>query len=195
MRRLMLIVALLVIFPIMEIAVLIAIGQVIGAAWTLLLVLATSALGGWLLRREGSRAWRAFQADIAQNRPPGNTATEGVLVLIGGIFMLVPGFVSDIIGAILILPPTRRIARRIVLVAITSRMSAATVTSLFGPRRVRARFGQPHSPTYTAGPSEGPSTGASTYPASAYPESAQGPDGSRPSGASDAIEGEIIDPH
>src|SRR5262245_54316606 len=123
MRRLVLIMALLVIVPIIEIAVLVAVGQQIGLAPTLLLMLGTSALGGWLLRREGGRAWRAFQADLAANRPPGHTATDGLLVLIGGIFMLVPGFVSDVIGLFLIAPPTRPIARSILMRAASGRMS------------------------------------------------------------------------
>jgi UPF0716 protein FxsA len=177
MRRLLIIVGLLVVVPIIEIAVLIAIGQVIGAAWTILLVLATSALGGWLLRREGGRAWRAFQTDLAEGRPPGNTATDGLLVLIGGIFMLVPGFVSDIIGGLLIVAPTRRVARALVLRAYSHRISPAAAMSLFGPRRVRARYGQPHP------------TGEQDVRQSA-PGTAKDPgdDGG------EAIEGEIIDP-
>jgi UPF0716 protein FxsA len=142
-RRLMIIIALLVIVPIVELAVLIAIGQVIGAWQTLLLVLATSALGGWLLRREGGKAWRAFQADLAERRPPGNTATDGLLVLIGGMFMLVPGFISDVIGLFFILPPTRRLARVVVLRAAQARMSSAATASLFGPRLVRVRYSEP----------------------------------------------------
>ena len=123
MRRLWIIVAALVIVPIVEIAVLIGIGQVIGLGWTLLLMLVTSFIGGWLLRKEGSKAWRAFQADLAERKPPGNTATDGLLVLIGGIFMLVPGFVSDAIGLFFILPPTRRLARAFALRVIAPRMS------------------------------------------------------------------------
>ena len=131
-------------------------------------MLATSALGAWLLRREGGRAWRAFQADLVEGRPPGTTATDGLLVLLGGIFMLVPGFVSDLIGAFLIAPPTRRLARALVLRVAASRMSSAAAMSLFGPRRVRVH--QPHG-----GPPPGPTP----------------PDPPRTSGG--AIEGEIID--
>jgi len=169
MRRLLVIVAVLVIIPIVEIAVLIGIGQVIGLGWTLALMLATSALGGWLLRREGGRAWRAFQADLVEGRPPGSTATDGLLVLLGGVFMLVPGFVSDIIGAFLIAPPTRRMARALVLRVAASRMSSAAAMSFFGPRRVRVRQ------TYGGAP----------------PPASTPPDQPRTPGA--AIEGEIID--
>jgi UPF0716 protein FxsA len=172
MRRLVIIVALLVIFPIIEIATLIAIGRVIGAGWTLLLVLATSVLGGWLLRHEGTRAWRVFRAEVESGRPPGNAATEGLLVFIGALFMLIPGFVSDVIGGLLIFPPTRRVTRVGLLHVFTGRISPQTATVLFGPRQVRVRTG-PTRPNEPATPSPTPTT-------------APGP----------AIEGEIIDrPH
>jgi UPF0716 protein FxsA len=177
-RRLVVIIALLVIVPIIEIAVLIAVGRVIGVGWTLVLMLATSVLGGWLLRTQGARAWRAFRADVNAGRPPGNAATDGLLVLLGGTFMLVPGFVSDAIGVLLIAPPTRRMARTLVLSVAATRMSASTATSLFGPRRVRARYG-------------------ATSPSSSSPSSASSPSGGGPATAPDAgepIEGEIIDP-
>jgi UPF0716 protein FxsA len=169
MRRLAVIVALLVIIPIIEIAVLIAVGRVIGVGWTLVLMLATSVLGGWLLRSQGARAWRAFRAEVNAGRPPGNAATDGLLVLLGGMFMLVPGFVSDVIGLLLIAPPTRRMARALVLSVAATRMSASTATSLFGPRRVRARYGGPSSASSGAGPTTAP-------------------------GDPSPIEGEIIDP-
>ena len=171
MRRLLIIIACLLIMPIIEIAVLIAIGRVIGLGWTLLLVLGTSALGAWLLRREGTRAWRVFREDLEANRPPGKNATEGLLVLIGGVFMLVPGFVSDVIGALLIAPPTRRVARAGLTRLATGRMSPGAATILFGPRHVRVRYGpaQPSDPAPPSGPA---------------PPDAPGP----------AIEGEIIDP-
>jgi UPF0716 protein FxsA len=170
MRRFLLIVGILILVPIIEIAVLIGIGQVIGPWWTVLLVLTTSALGGWLLRREGPRAWRTFQDEISAGRPPGNAATEGLLVLLGGIFMLVPGFFSDIVGGLLLLPPTRRVARVIVLNAFAGRMSPTVATTLFGPRRVRARSGAAQ-------------TAPADAPGPAYSETISTP-----------IEGEIIDP-
>jgi UPF0716 protein FxsA len=173
MRRSVIIVGLLVIFAVIEIALLIAVGRVIGAGWTLLLVLATSALGGWLLRREGSRAWKLFRADLEAERPPGRAATEGLLVLVGGIFMVVPGFISDVIGALLLTPPTRRVARAGLLHLFGGRMSPRTATVLFGPRHVRVRTGTPR-------PSDEPPTTPSTPSTPTLP----GP----------AIEGEIIDP-
>ena len=168
MRRFLIILTLLVIFPIIEIAVLIAVGHVIGAAWTILLVLATSALGAWLLRHEGARSWQAFRADVAAGRPPGNNVTDGFLVLVGGLFMLVPGFVSDVIGALLIAPPTRQLARVGFLAVVGRRLTPEATTSLFGPRKVKIRYGAPE-------PAPPEPRDASAY-------------------AGPAIEGEIIDP-
>jgi UPF0716 protein FxsA len=173
MRRwtLPILVALLVLVPIAEIAVLIAVGRQIGPGWTILLVLATSALGAWLLRREGGRAWRAFQADLGERRPPGRTATDGLLVLVGGIFMLVPGFVSDVIGLFLILPPTRAVAGRLVQHQVARRLTPQASTTLFGPRRVRVRYGtRANDPT----------------PPPPAPPTPPGPAG--------AIEGEVVEP-
>ena len=176
MRRLGLLVALLIVASAIEITVVILVGHVIGWGWTLLLLLATSAAGAWLLRREGGRAWRAFRADAASGRPPGNAATDGVLVLAGGVFMLVPGFVSDAVGLLLLLPPTRHVVRAGVQRSLSNRMSPSTAASLFGPRRVRARAGQSRSGQSRSGQPGGPGPG--------------------PSGGSipPTIEGEIIDP-
>jgi UPF0716 protein FxsA len=174
MRRLLFIVAGLLVLAVVEIAVLIAIAQAIGLGWTVLLVLATSALGGWLLRREGARAWRHFRADVAEGRPPGNAATDGVLVFIGGILMLVPGFVTAIVGALLLIPPTRRLGRTLVVRLFGNRISAATATSLFGPRRVRVKYGAPRHAEPDAAPTAPPVTSRARD--------------------TEPIEGEIIDP-
>jgi len=176
MRRLLLVLAVLVLATFVEIAVLLAVGKLIGPAPTILLMLATSAVGAWLLRREGVRAWRAFRADLVNQVPPGLSATDGVLVVIGAAFMIVPGFVSDIIGLLLILPPTRRVARGIVMNLITRRLTPAAAANVFGPRRVRARTGRPRP---------------SSPGASASPNGTATP---RPAGSGVAIEGEVVDP-
>jgi UPF0716 protein FxsA len=195
MRRLFIIITLLVIVPIIEIAVLIAVGQVIGAAWTLLLVLATSALGGWLLKREGARAWRTFRTEVEAGRPPGNAATEGFLVLAGGTFMLIPGFVSDIIGGLLILPPTRKLARIGLLRLVDGRLRPATADALFGPRQVKVRWG-PAQTNHAGAPGTGGAQSSGSQ--SSGPTIAEaGRPGDRSTTIVDggpAIEGEIIDP-
>jgi UPF0716 protein FxsA len=179
MRRLGWIVAGAVALAVLEVVVLILVGQAIGALWTLLLILVTSALGLFLLRREGVRAWRLFREDLSSGRPPGNTATEGLLVLIGGILLVVPGFITDLVGAVLLLPPTRRLVRAILLRRFGDRLSPDVANSLFGPRRVRARAGQPQPAAYS--------------PQDATPLRARAGGGSVPVDST-PIEGEIIDP-
>ena len=95
-----------------EVAVVVAVSSWIGVGWTLLALLAISLLGGWLVRHEGGRAWRGFSGAIAEGRPPGREALDGVLILIGGLLVLLPGFVSDVLGLLCLLPPTRRLLGR-----------------------------------------------------------------------------------
>lgn len=106
------IVAAVVAFPILEVAVLIRSGQAIGFGWTILLMLATSALGGWLMKREGSRAWRALTSAFESGRMPTDELADGALVLVGGTLLMLPGFVSDVAGLLFLLPFTRPLARK-----------------------------------------------------------------------------------
>jgi UPF0716 protein FxsA len=133
-RRFGLVLLLLLVAAAVEIAVAVAVAHVIGWPWTLFALLAVSVTGGWLLRREGGRAWRTFRADAEARRAPGNSATDGLLVLAGGVFMVVPGFVSGAIGLLLLLPPTRYPVRRLVQRLLTGRITPAAANSFFGPR-------------------------------------------------------------
>ena len=98
--------------PIVEIAVIVQVGQQIGAVPTILLLLLESALGAWLVKREGRRAWAALQAAASTGRLPSRELADAGLVLVGGTLLLTPGFVTDVAGFFLILPPTRPLARR-----------------------------------------------------------------------------------
>jgi len=98
--------------PIIEIYVLIQVGQVIGAWWTVLLLIADSLFGSWLLKREGNRAWRALQGAFESGRMPTRELADAALIVFGGTLMITPGFVTDIVGLLAILPFTRPIARR-----------------------------------------------------------------------------------
>lgn len=101
-----------VLMPLLEIYVIVQVGQVIGAAWTILLLVADSLFGAWLLRHEGSRAWRALREALRAGRMPSTEIADGALVLVGGTLMLAPGFVTDALGILLILPATRPLFRR-----------------------------------------------------------------------------------
>jgi UPF0716 protein FxsA len=102
----------IVLLLVIEVAVVVAVSSWIGVGWTLLALVGVSLLGGWLVRHEGARAWRSFSGAIAEGRPPGREALDGVLILIGGLLVLLPGFVSDVLGLLCLLPPTRRLLGR-----------------------------------------------------------------------------------
>ncbi|MGY2703548.1 MULTISPECIES: FxsA family protein [unclassified Nocardioides] len=129
-RRGVLTVALFTVFivvPILEIYVIIQVGQVIGAWWTILLLVADSIFGTWLIKREGGRAWRALRSAIDEARMPARELADGALILVGGTLMLAPGFVTDAFGILLILPFTRPVFRR-ALAALVARRMALDVT-------------------------------------------------------------------
>jgi UPF0716 protein FxsA len=111
-----------VVVPIVEIYVLIQVGQVIGPWWTILLLIADSILGTWLVRREGARAWRALRSALDSGRMPATELADGALILIGGTLMLTPGFVTDGLGILLILPFTRPVFRRLLAGIVTRRL-------------------------------------------------------------------------
>jgi len=129
-----------------EIALFVLVAHWIGVGTTILLVLATSLVGGWLLRREGSRAWRGLRSASAAGGPPGPDVSRGLLGLLGGILLAVPGFLTDVVGLALLVPPVRRVAGRGVQRLAERRLSSAVAGDLFGPRRVRVRPGQPFRP-------------------------------------------------
>ena len=107
-----LVLALLVV-PTLEIAVIIAVGRAIGGWPTLGLLVVESALGAWLVRREGSRAWRALSQALSSGRLPAGELSDAALVLVGGTLLLTPGFLTDVVGFMFVLPMTRPVARRV----------------------------------------------------------------------------------
>jgi UPF0716 protein FxsA len=106
-----LLVAAFLVVPIVEIYVIIQVGQAIGPWWTILLLIADSIFGSWLIAHEGRRAWQALTVALSSGRMPSRELADGALILIGGTLMLSPGFVTDAFGIVLILPFTRPFAR------------------------------------------------------------------------------------
>ena len=111
-----------VVMPIVEIYVIIQVGQVIGPWWTIALLVADSIFGTWLIRREGGRAWRALRTALDSGRMPAKELADGALILVGGTLMLAPGFVTDAFGILLILPVTRPLFRRVLTGVVTRRL-------------------------------------------------------------------------
>jgi UPF0716 protein FxsA len=105
-------VLLFIVLPVVEIYLLIQLGQVIGAWWTVLLLIADGVLGGYLMKHEGRRAWQALNEALAQHRMPATELADGALILVGGTLLLTPGFLSDVAGFFLVLPFTRPVARK-----------------------------------------------------------------------------------
>ena len=104
-----------VVVPLVEIAVLLQVGSVLGVLPTLALLLTISLVGAWLAKREGARAWRALRDETARGGLPGTQVADGALVLVGSTLLLTPGFVTDALGLSLVFPPTRAVARRLLL--------------------------------------------------------------------------------
>ena len=117
------------IVPVIEIYVLIQIGQVIGAWWTILLLVLDSIIGAWLIRREGAKAFVALRTALNSGQMPGKELADGALILIGGTLMLTPGFVTDIFAALLILPLTRPLFRGLLTRAVTARLTVMPMTA------------------------------------------------------------------
>ena len=132
--------ALFLLTPIVEIYVLVQVGQVIGAWPTVALLLVESALGAWLVKREGRRAWDALRLAMGSGRLPGRELTDAALVLVGGTLLLTPGFVTDVFGFICVLPFTRPVARAALRWYLRKR-GAGLALSTTGPGRPSAPGG------------------------------------------------------
>lgn len=97
------------IVPMTEIFVFILVGKWIGAFPTLLIAILTSLLGLYLLRREGTHTYQLAQIQLQNGHLPGRAILDGVLIMIGGYLLIIPGFITDIFGLLCILPCTRNI--------------------------------------------------------------------------------------
>src|ERR1044071_5945711 len=111
--------------PIAELAVIIQVGQAIGVCWTLGLLVADSILGTWLMRHQGRAAWRRFNEAVQGARVPAREVLDGALVIFGGALLLTPGFITDILGLVLLIPPSRAIVRGILSRRLAHRMVAS----------------------------------------------------------------------
>jgi UPF0716 protein FxsA len=106
-----LLVVLFIVVPIVELWLIIEIGGLIGVLPTIALLLADALLGSLLLRHQGRGAWQRFNEALAERRFPGREVADGALIVAGGTLLLTPGFITDVFGLLLLIPPTRAIAR------------------------------------------------------------------------------------
>jgi len=132
------IVLLFIAVPIAELYVILQVGDAIGAVPTILILAADSVLGSVLLRTQGRSVWRQFNRAMAEGRVPHRELLDGVAVIFGGAFLITPGFITDIIGLLLLLPPTRTMIRRFVVRRLGRRFSLR-VADAGGPVEGSAR--------------------------------------------------------
>lgn len=113
MRTLPLLALLFFALPLIEIYLLIQVGQVIGALPTILLVIATSVLGAYLLKQQGLAALTRFQNNLRQGQLPADELKEGIFIVLGGILLMTPGFFTDFLGLFCLLPPSRKLLMKL----------------------------------------------------------------------------------
>lgn len=130
-------IALFIVLPLAELYVILQVGDAIGAVWTILLLAAESLLGALLLRSQGRSVWRRFNTALAEGKMPHREVMDGVLVIFGGAFLITPGFITDVIGLLLLVPPTRALIRSRVV-----RRLGRRVTVEVGSRPGRSRPGR-----------------------------------------------------
>ena len=140
-----------IVVPLVELYVIIQVGGAIGLIPTLVLLLADALLGSMLLRQQGRAAWVRFNRALAENRLPHKEVFDGIMVIMGGALLLTPGFITDIFGLILLIPPTRAIVRGITSRIVRRRMAlGATIWSMGRGQR------PPRQRTAPGGPDPGP---------------------------------------
>jgi UPF0716 protein FxsA len=112
--------------PVAELYVIYLVGDAIGVWQTFLLLAADSVLGSLLLRSQGRSVWNRFNEALAAGRMPHREVMDGVLVIFGGAFLITPGFLTDILGLFLLIPPTRSVVRRLVVRRLGQRVEVRT---------------------------------------------------------------------
>lgn len=130
----MILFVLFIVAPIVELYVLIKTGQSIGVLNTIGLLIVIAMLGSWLIKREGLKVWNRFATQVQAGQEPTKEIADGVCVLVAGLLMVVPGFVSDVLALFLLFPPSRALAR-------TWLLRRKRLGGLGGTRVIRASYG------------------------------------------------------
>ncbi len=125
---------LLILWPIAELFVAIKVAEAIGVLLTVILLLVGWPIGMWLAKAQGRAAWRRLSAAVDAGRPPGREVIDGALVLVGGTLLIIPGFITDVFGLLLLLAPTRAVAGAVVARNFRSRLVVAATRFSRAPR-------------------------------------------------------------
>lgn len=124
----LLVISLVVVAPLIELYVIVHVGQNIGLLPTIALLIAISAVGTSLIKREGIKVYREFVAAIQRGEEPAEQLVHGVCLLAAGVLMLAPGFISDIVSILLLVPPTRKLIAKLVLQKSTAKVTVIRAT-------------------------------------------------------------------
>jgi len=124
-------IVLFIVVPAIELWGLIAVGKVIGGWTTVALVILTGVVGAWLAKQQGLQVFRLVQLQLSRGQMPTETLIDGFLVLAGGILLMAPGFVSDVIGLILLIPYTRMIVRHLLKLWLWRLVSSGRIQLFF----------------------------------------------------------------
>lgn len=100
--------------PLIEVWLIVSVGQRIGVLPTILILIAEAMLGSWLMRREGAKAWRALNDAFESGKMPAGELADAALILVGGVLLMLPGFLTDVFGLAFLLPVTRPLARKLI---------------------------------------------------------------------------------
>jgi UPF0716 protein FxsA len=161
---------LFLVLPVLEVLVLVQVGQAIGGWWLALILAAQAVLGGGIVKHEGRRAWRRLNEALAQGRSPERGSADAALILAGGVLLALPGLLTDVPALLLLLPFTRPLVRGMLLSWAERRVE-----------RLQAQ-GFPASPGFPPGPFPGPFGRHAEHP--------QRPRGER--GGPGVIRGEVL---
>ncbi|HEY8527007.1 MAG TPA: FxsA family protein [Acidimicrobiales bacterium] len=141
-----LLVLVFLVFPIAELAVLISVGRAIGVLDTIGLLILVSAVGAWLAKHQGTGVLARIRAALDRGEMPSREVADGFLVLLAGALMIAPGFISDCLAILLLLPPTRAVVRRTLLAYALRRGRVAVLSggrASAGRGRIRFHYGAP----------------------------------------------------
>ena len=127
---------LFVALPFVDLVLLLRVGELLGFWPTVALTIGTGVFGAWLAKREGLRVWRAWTRALAELRTPDQGIIDGVLVIAGGALLMAPGVLTDLVGFVFLLPPSRRLVAGVVRRAVDRRIARGhlhVVTTGFDP--------------------------------------------------------------
>jgi len=161
------ILALFLILPAVELALLMYVSTIIGFGETVAIIVVTGIVGGLLAKREGVSAWNRLNRKMAKGGLPGDELVDGVIILIAGALLVTPGVLTDVVGFMGLIPPSRRMIRRYALKRFQKKAEQGQMGFYMGGFG-QAPEGSPHdTPPYDAPPFDGP------HPANGFPETDQ----------------------